>query len=116
MQEVYAANLNGYIRVQLRQRVLTFEVLLFSHFSSFQNIIYLGMTTAIGRGLRDLLVDDDIDANTLFGLALQKPVKTPLRVRGGRTTEVQFGTEPPVEDEDALPGGINELADRIEVI
>lgn len=39
---------------------------------------YLRMTTTIGRGLSDLLIDDDIDFDALLGFALQQPVKAPF--------------------------------------
>ena len=56
----------------------------------------LGVARAHGHGLRDLLVDDDIDFDTLLGLAPQNTVKTPLLVVCRGATEVQLRCEPPI--------------------
>lgn len=56
----------------------------------------LGVAGAHRHGLRDLLVDNDIDLDTLFGLAFQDTVQAPLFVVSRRTTEVQLRREPPI--------------------
>ena len=41
-----------------------------------------------GHGLRDLLVDDNVNLDTLLGFALQNSVDTPFRVLGRRSAQV----------------------------
>jgi hypothetical protein len=57
---------------------------------------HLGVRGAHGHGLRNLLVDDDIDFDALLGLAFQDSVETPLGVRSRRAAKIQLRSEPPV--------------------
>lgn len=74
------------------------------------------MPTAHIHRLRDLLVHDHADLHARFRFALQQPIQAPFgEIRCG-TSEVEFGTEPPIEDEDALLGRVDQLGDGVEIV
>lgn len=53
-----------------------------------------------GQSLSDFFEYADVDLDALFGFAFEQTVDTPLLVVVRWAAKVEFGTEPPVEDED----------------
>lgn len=74
------------------------------------------MPTAHVHRLRHLLVHDDIYLNSLFRFSLQESIEPPFRKVGRWPAEIELRAEPPIEDEDVLLSGIDQLRDGVEVI
>ena len=55
-----------------------------------------GVVRAHSHRLGNFLVDNDVDFDSLFSLALEDSVQTVFGVLGRRATEIQFRSEPPI--------------------
>ena len=56
-----------------------------------------------GQGLGDLLVDNDVDLDAPLGSGAEHVIQAVLFIARRRSSEVELGAQPPVEDVDALP-------------
>jgi hypothetical protein len=69
----------------------------------------LGMLRTHGHRLCHLFVNDDINPDALFSLALQQPVEAPFFILSWGSAKVQLWSEPPIQDEDRVLGAVQYL-------
>lgn len=75
-----------------------------------------GVPRAHGHRLGNFLVDDNVNLDTLFGLALEDTVETIFLMLGGWAPHKQLRGEPPVQDEYGLLCILQHLRERPHVV
>lgn len=78
--------------------------------SHWHSLCWCGDRRLTRQGGLDLLVDDNLDAHAPLRRGLEHVVEAVPLVRGRRPPEVKLGTQPPVEDVDALLCGFAGMA------
>lgn len=61
-----------------------------------------GMFRAHGHALGDFLVHNDADLDSLLGFPQEKTVEPPFLVLTWWTSKVEFGSQPPIKNEDGI--------------
>lgn len=81
------------------KRTFTSDMIRMTHARNVGMQVFQRMLCVIGahgHSLCNLLVDNNINLDTLFGLALQNAVEAPLFIVRRWSTKVKLGGEPPV--------------------
>ena len=70
-----------------------------------------GMGGITGESLINLLIDNHVYLNTGFSATLENLIESPFLMLYGRTTEEEFGRQPPIGDIDGLSGLLESFGD-----